>query len=177
MCRLEVKAIEAGNTKYFENVCNYIAKDCKCEKGYIGATNAYLPTNRSIMVEEISSQMNNDRIYHHQENSRLGLHLTVAFAPSECKSLNRRTILNIGYQLAEKEFPDCTTYFAVHDHSENLHLHMLVGTVKHSDGRMYACGPRGWRSIGHSVADFLKEYVPEEDIAELQFATPKKEKN
>ena len=76
--------------------------------------------------------------------------MTVAFVPSECKGLNRRAILNIGYQ--------------------------LVGTVKHSDGKMHACGPRGWRSIGHSVTDFLKQYVPEEDIAELQFATPKKEK-
>ena len=57
MCRIEVRNIKRENYKYMENTCNYVAKSDRCLEGYIGATNAFLPRNRSSMAKVILNQM------------------------------------------------------------------------------------------------------------------------
>lgn len=176
MCRIEMKTIEARDFRHLKNMCNYIGNDEHCEKGYIGATNVLLPTDRDKMAGSIYKQMREAQIYHNQENSRIGLHLIFELAPSECQHLNRRKILEMGYDVAEKEFPNCMTYFGVHDNTDNLHLHMMLSTVMLHNGKMYGCGTKGWRSIGYDVHDYLKQFVPEEDIGGLQIYDLDKDK-
>ena len=168
MCRIEMKTITARDYRYMKNECNYIGRNDHCIKGYLGATNALLPTDRNKMADSIYEQMRAAQTYHNQENSRIGLHLIFEFAPSECQHLDRKKVLGIGYDIAEKEFPNYITYFSVHDNKEHLHLHMMLSTVMLHNGRMYGSGKKGWRCIGYDVHGLLNQFVPEEDIGDLQ---------
>ena len=75
------------------------------------------------------------KTFYGKEECRLGLHFEINFAPEELKYLDEWKILGIGYWISETELSDCMTYFAVHDHSEHLHLGMLINPIYISVGK------------------------------------------
>lgn len=168
MPRISVLGVNEGNFSYIENTSKYVAREDKCLDGYIGATNVYLPNNRKKIAGSIVSQMMNVREFHSQMDSRLGIHVIFAFSPDECKYITKADLLSIGYHIAETEFSDCITYFAVHDHTDNLHIDMLIDTVKITDGKMYGCNLAGWRAVGNHLIQTLEEYIPKDKISPVQ---------
>ena len=57
MPRIGVKSIGRDNYIYFENCLNYVAKPDHCIKGFIGATNMFLPVARECHVSMIYDQI------------------------------------------------------------------------------------------------------------------------
>ena len=151
------------------HVCNYIIRPDKCEKGYIGATNACLPIDRRYMSAGIYNNLMNVAKFYNQEHTRLGLHIIISFAPSECNHLDRSKVLRLAYQFAEQEFPNYMTFFAVHDLTEQIHFHMIVSCVMLGSGKKFGIDSRGERAIGHKFVDLMKQFVPEEDIVPILF--------
>lgn len=168
MPRIEVKSIKSDQYMIYKNVLNYVAKDDRCIKGFLGATNLLLTQKRSQLNFAISEQVNQARKFYGQEDRRLGIHVIIAFSEEEVKYLNHMKILEIAYHVANTEFSGCMTYFAVHDHTEHLHIDMLVFPLNIHTGRMYGCQREGWNAIEIRLQDYLQKYMPEEAIGGFQ---------
>lgn len=173
MPRICIKSIKENNWSYYDNVLNYVAKKDKCAEPMIGACNVYMPINRKEIVPVIRMQFNEVKHFYEQENHRLGIHFEINFSPEELRYLDRKKILEIGYWISETQFKNHMTYFAVHDHSECLHLDMLINTVNILTGNMYGCGNAGWNAVANEIHEHLKLYVPDETIISRQITFPK----
>lgn len=170
MPRIDVKTIEEGNYVYFENCVNYVASAGHCIKGYIGATNMYLPHDRSDHLKAIGLQIEHARSFFRKNNRRLGIHIVFTFSPEETSYLSRRTLLSIAYYIAETKFAGCMTYFAVHDNTELLHIDMLLISINMNTGNMYACSKQGWNKIALNLQSYLKTIMPEDAVGGIQVA-------
>lgn len=168
MPRLEIKSIQEGQDTYLRNVLNYVAKWNKCNQGYLGAANLYLPQKKKELIPTIQQQNQELREFYRQENKRLGIHFIVAFSPEEAAYLTHMYVLQIGYFLAQTEFAEYMAYFAVHDHTELLHLDMLINPINIHTGLMFGCNRSGWYGIGSRLQEHLLRYMPEGAIRELQ---------
>lgn len=172
MPRISVKRI--NEKAHYNNTIRYVAKKEKCNKPMYGACNAYLPMKRSDMVTAIREQFDMSKVFYGKEDFRRGIHFEINFAPKELEYLDSQKILMIGYWISEMGFNGCQTYFAVHDHSDWLHLDMMINPVNIYTGMMYGCGKGGWNAIGYSLCEYLKNFMPEECIGELQVVYPDK---
>lgn len=173
MPRIEVKSIPAGNYAYFYNAIDYVARKDRCACKCIGATNLMLPDKRNKLNSFIESQVTESRAYFKQEDRRLGIRFVINFSEIELKYLNERVILEIGYHVAMTEFAGCMTYFAVHDHSDSLHLDMLIFPLDIRTGKMYGCNRAGWSAIETRLIEYLKNYMPVDAVGGFQTAFTK----
>lgn len=173
MPRIEVKSIQAGNYAYYHNALAYVARKDKCACKCIGATNLMLPNKRKELEPYIESQVREAREFFKQEDRRLGIRFVINFSESELKYLNERQILGIGYHVAITEFAGCMTYFAVHDHSDSLHLDMLIFPLDITNGRMYGCNRAGWSAIEARLMKYLENFMPVEAVGLFQTAFAK----
>lgn len=164
MPRINVKNIEANNYAYYKNALEYVARPDRCSSGYISATELYLPTERKYLVSTVDHQIQKVREYYYKTDKRLGLHLEINFSAEELKYLSARHLLLIGHHVATTEFPRCMTYFAVHDHTNLLHLDMLLVPINVQTGLMYGCNNHGWNAIEMRLRDYLHNFMPEETI-------------
>lgn len=90
------------------------------------------------------------------------------FLPSECIYLDAQKIIRIGYQFPCMEFPNCITYFGVHDHSEYLHLDMLLLPIDIYTGNSYGYSQNAWYKFGYDIRELMLQYMPEENISNVQ---------
>ena len=172
MPRISVKTI--SEMAHYVNTIKYVAKKDKCIKPLCGACNVYLPMKRSEIVPVIREQFDMSKDFYGKEEFRLGIHFEINFAPSELTYMDPWTILKVGYWISETEFNGCQTYFAVHDHSKWMHLDMIINPVNIYTGKMYGCGKGGWNAIGYRLCEYLKNFMPEECVNELQIVYPDK---
>ena len=170
MPRIDVKKIESKDYNYFDNCINYVAKEGHCINGFIGGTHWYLPPDRNKHVSALMTHIQTIREFYGKYDTRLGIHVVVTFSPEEVIFLNRRSVLEIGYYLAQTEFTNCMTYFAVHDHTDLLHLDMLIIPIDVYTGNMYGCGKAGWNCIMAKLKMFLHNYMPESVMGSFQVA-------
>lgn len=170
MPRIDVKTIGSAEYAYFNNCINYVAKADHCIKGYIGATNWYLSPYREEHVPLLMKHIENIRNFYGKHDTRLGIHVVVTFSPEEQAYLSRKSVLEIGYYLAQSEFTNCMTYFAVHDNTELIHIDMLIIPIDVYTGKMYACGKAGWNCIELKLKAFLQNYIPKSMIGSFQVA-------
>lgn len=173
MPRIEIKSIPEGQYPYYENVLNYVSKKDRCVQGYLGATNLYLPQKRRDLIPTLQEEIQRLREFYGQGDRRLGIHFIVNFSPEELSYLSPKQVLEIGYYIAQTEFADCMTYFAVHDHTDLLHLDMLIIPINIHTGRMYSCGRAGWSGIETRLQKYLLNYMPESAVGEFQTAFTK----
>lgn len=168
MPRITVKSIPKNKPWIYENVLNYVAKPDKCNQGYISATELLLPHTREEIVPMIGMQIETARTFYGKNENRLGMHVIIEFSPDELKYLSMLQILAIGHHIAQTEFVGCMTYFAVHDHTENLHLDMLLIPINIREGIMYGCNRAGWNGIETRLLTYLKNFMPEEAVSGFQ---------
>ena len=173
MPRIEVKSIPAGNYAYFYNAIDYVARTDKSGCQCIGATNLFLVDKRKELESSIEAQVTEVREYFKQGNRRLGIRFVINFSDTELKYLNERMVLEIGYHVAMTEFAGCMTYFAVHDHTDLLHLDMLIFPVDIRTGKMYGCNIAGWSAIEARLIEYLKNYMPVDAVGGFQTAFTK----
>lgn len=173
MPRIEIKSIPAGQEVIFRNVLNYVAKDDRCFQGYIGASKLCMPAERKEIVDNIQKQIQQLRVFYGKTDKRLGLHCIIAFSKEEMEYLTPWKVLEIGYYISETEFAECMTYFAVHDHTELLHLDMLVIPIKVCTGKMYGCPRAGWSGIELRLREYLLDNMPESAVGGFQTAFEK----
>lgn len=173
MPRIEIKSISEGLYSYYENTLNYVAKKDRCRQGYLGAVNIYLPQKRKDLIPTIREEIRRLREFYGQEDRRLGIHFIVNFSSEELVYLSPIQVLEIGYHIAQTEFTDCMTYFAVHDHTSLLHLDMLIIPINIHTGKMYSCGRAGWSGIETRLQKYLVNYMPESMVGEFQTAFTK----
>lgn len=170
MPRLSIKSVT--EKPHYTNTIKYVANREKCSQPIIGASNVYLPMERKDIVPAIREQFDAVKTFYGKEDCRLGIHFEINLSPEELKYLDAWKILQMGYWISETEFSDCMTYFAVHDHSDYMHLDMLINPINIYNGNMYGCSKAGWNAIGKQLNEYMKNYIPEEKIGKLQIAFP-----
>lgn len=170
MPRISIKSV--NSMVHYFNTINYVAKGDKCSQPMIGACNAYLPMMKHDIVPAIREQFDTAREFYGKKECRPGIHFEINFSPEELKYLDRKKILECGYWISETQFTGCMTYFAVHDHSEYMHLDMLINPINIYTGNMYGCNRSGWNAIMNSFIDHLKVYILDEKIISRQIAFP-----
>ena len=168
MPRINVNTITKGRMDYFMNTINYVARKDRCTEGYLGATNLYLPPKRSDLVPVIMYQIKGLWEFFNKHDVRLGLHVEINLAPSELEYLSKMQVLQIEYFVANAVCADCMTYFSVHDHSELLHIDMLVILIHLDTGLMYGCNKAGWHAIEGRLMEYLQNFMPESAVGEFQ---------
>lgn len=167
MPRLQILTKEKPRS--FFNTLNYVARPDKCQQGCYGMTNVYNDPSLSpeTVIENAAWTL---RDKYGKIDQRYAMHEILTFSPEECKYLDHKKVLEIGYHMAESAFPDCISFFAVHDHSNLLHLDLMVIPIDLHTGSNYDCGSAGAYHICSDVTSYLEKYVPKDKISKTRIA-------
>lgn len=65
-------------------------------------------------------------------------------------------------------FPNATVEESVHDHSEHLHLDMMIFPYSIYDGKAYHISKKSLYKIGMDIQKYLLKYVPQENMSQIQ---------
>ena len=160
-----ISRVDHNETAYM-NLLNYIRHPDKCTGGIFGATNVFIDPNASI---EQSVYMTAEYIRKRQScDTKLAVHLIIEFSPSELEYLDENKILETGYVISQLDMAECITFFGVHDHSEHLHLDMMICPYSIYTGKAWHLSKSFLWKIGLDIKEHLIHYMPEEAISKLQ---------
>lgn len=120
---------------YFEensipNVIHYIIKPEKTLHGFIGGYGVNL-LNEQSMIDSFLIVKN---IYH-KKNGRQLKHFIVSFSSAE--NITPILAYQLAWEIASLYSDKFQILFAVHEETQNLHIHFVVNTVSFVDGRMF----------------------------------------
>ncbi len=154
------------NEKAYYNLLHYVRGYEKCRKGYFGTSNVCVFPNATVEESvHYTAQKVREITYC---NVKLAMHLIIQFAPSELVYLDHSKVLEIGYFISLYDMPECITFFAVHDHSEHLHLDMMIFPYSIYDGKAYHISKKSLYKIGMDIQKYLLKYVPQKNISQIQ---------
>jgi len=111
---------------------SYIERDDHNICGLRGATGMEL--QRPRQMQKAMLQVKNEYL---KEGGRQILHLTVSFSKEEERIVNLRMALYMGYEIAGIFMAGYQTAFAVHDNTDDLHIHFIINSVSYEDGLKY----------------------------------------
>ena len=78
------------------------------------------------------------KIYHKEEGKQV-FHIIVSFEKSLCFTVDEA--MKMGYAIAEYWGYERQVVFAVHDDTQNIHIHMAINTVAFTNGEYKAYFP------------------------------------
>lgn len=94
---------------------------------------------------------------HFNKNSRIRLHhFIVSIGHWECSAPG--ILYCIGATICNQIGPEYQIAFALHEDTENPHLHFVFNAVSHIDGHRYRGGKKEYRELYHCVSRVLKEF-------------------
>ena len=141
-------------------VLNYIEREDHNICGLRGATGMEL--QRPRQMQKAMLQVKTEFL---KEGGRQILHLTVSFSKEEERIVNLQLAWRMGYEIAEIFMAGYQTSFAVHDNTDDLHIHFVINSVSYEDGLKYGvdrklCGLiRNW--VEKRVESIRSQYYPE----------------
>lgn len=128
---------------------NYISDWHKAKSGFVFGYNVLL-----VSPEAIAEQFQTVRQVFHKENGRLMRHFIVSFAEDE--PVDARVAAKFGLIIARYYAPKYQIVFAVHEDTENIHIHFILNTVSFVDGHKFNEGPAELRAF----IDYLNRLHP-----------------
>ena len=86
-----------------------------------------------------------------KEGGRQILHLTVSFSEEEEKMVDLQMALCMGYEIAAIFMAGYQTAFAVHDNTDDLHIHFIINSVSYENGLKY--------SVDRNLCGLIRNWV------------------
>lgn len=130
-----IKFVNEKYTSYkaMENLIFYIMAAKKTPNRIIGAIAVY-----PIEKEEIVRQFKQTQILHRNQKKNRALHIILSFSTEEAQWLTFKDYEKIGYSIANYYGKvNHQVVFALHEDTDNPHIHFAVNTVNYITGKKY----------------------------------------
>ena len=127
-----IKVVESGfkSQRDMMNLITYIISDEKHRlNGLVGGNMVFTGSEQSVF-----EQMMECKRYFKKANGRYMLHLVVSFSAYEMKYIDANKAYMIAMQIC-RFFQWYQSIFAIHQETEQLHIHIGINTVSFLDGR------------------------------------------
>lgn len=128
----------------FEIVERYIMDPSKAKSGYIGL---------EMLNEDIVGYMNIINAFYGDTNGASVVHFVLTFSPTEVS--DPKSAHGFAEQIADyigREYQVCC---AVHENTENLHIHFIFNTCCYLDGHRYGETEEENQSLANFIARIL----------------------
>ena len=127
--------IPKGNYKNKDAVSRVIDYICRLDKPeQVGGMGVF-----PLYVEDMVNQfLAVKRIYHKEEGKQV-FHIFISFEKSLGFTVDE--VMEMGYEIAAYWGYDRQVMFAVHDDTQNIHIHMAINTVAYTNGEYKAYYP------------------------------------
>jgi hypothetical protein len=142
------------NSDAVRNVCQYVCDYRHAMLGFIGGY-AVMPDTAILEMMTIKS------IYHKLDGKQIH-HFEVSFSPKEYISEEDAFIL--AGQIAQYYGNRFQILYAVHDNTDNLHIHFAMNTVSYIDGHVFSEGPDDFFRFKEYVDYVIGRYINENGI-------------
>ena len=142
---------EHCNVDAVSNLINYI-----CDWG----SNTYLG-GLAVSTHDVNSAIRDFLIVKnifHQNEGRQAIHFILSFNEEEEEIINADMALSLGYLIA-KHYNKYQVIFAVHNNTDNLHIHFVINSVNYIDGCRYAEGPDGYYRLKSHVDTVIENFL------------------
>ena len=142
---------------YFEenaisNTIHYIIKPEKALHGLIGGYGVNLLNEQTM----INSFKNVKKIYHKEKGRQLK-HFIVSFSTAE--NITPILAYQIAWEIATLYSDKFQVIFAVHEETQNVHIHFIINTVSFTDGHMFDNDLIQNTRIQQKTNQILQEYT------------------
>ncbi len=159
--------LKTANTKdkYFDNdskknVINYIVNEDKTPNNFIGS--------RGFKTDNYAEEMNNvSKKFNKTEGVQLR-HFIVSFTPWEV--CDPAVAYRIGNEICDYLGNEYQTVFAVHENTQELHLHIASNSVSYIDGHRYKGTRKEFYAMKNQINNILENY----DIKPVKYISNKK---
>lgn len=120
------------NKDAIHNVIHYINDSSKLIHNIKGALGCNYNSSQSITKDMLAVQS----CFNNKKGKRIN-HFTVCFSPTEEEILQIDDYLTIGYKIASF-FPDeYQIFFALHENTDNMHIHFAMNPVSFVTGKKF----------------------------------------
>lgn len=144
-----------GHRKYHDDaaldtVIDYCLKPAKTPHGFIGAYGVNL--HQAAFEMELLAE-----VFGKNRGLRLR-HFILSFSPTEAQSLGERvyeTLDEVARVVAGYYARNYQIIYAVHENSENPHIHFVMNTVSYTNGRKYGGKKRDY----YQFLDYIRTYL------------------
>lgn len=119
--------------KAMENLIHYIMAAKKTPNRIIGAIAVY-PLEEAAIVRHFKQT----QVLHRNQKKNRALHIVLSFSPEESQWLTFKDYGKIGYSVANYYGKaNHQVVFALHEDTDNPHIHFVINTVNNLTGRKY----------------------------------------
>lgn len=131
-----------------DTVISYIQQPDKTPGGFIGCI--------GVDPQNIPNSMRATAAYYKKDSGVRLRHMILSFSPYEIQ--NPETAYQIGCEVMAHIYGEYETAFAVHQDTDNLHIHFVFNSVSYTDGHRYS-GKRGeYYSLVEEIEQILRNY-------------------
>ena len=134
-----------------ETVVEYILNPYKARHGYIGG--GYVNMEN---VESIVGSMNKVAQEFGKVNGVQLRHFVISFLPQETR--DPYMVYQIGGQITMAICLEYQTVFAVHEDTDNLHIHLMLNSISHQDGHRYAGTRKDYYTLVNCIGKVLRQH-------------------
>lgn len=143
----------SSNSNFIDGIdftmLSYITDWYKCKSRYVFGYNVLLASPK-VMAEQFQIV----RQIFNKETGRLIRHFIVSF--SEYEPVDTVLAANLGLEIAKYYADQYQIIFAVHEDTDNIHIHFILNTVSFIDGGKFNEGPAELRAF----VDYLNRLHP-----------------
>jgi len=131
-----------------ETVIEYILNPMKAINGYIGG--CYVNPN------DIVGSMNDVAQRFGKTQGVQLRHFVIAFHPTETR--DPQLVSQIANEISMYIGQEYQTVFAVHENTENLHIHLMLNAISHIDGHRYQGKRKDYYILLNCIKHVLHQY-------------------
>lgn len=124
-----------------EDVSRYIFNPLKAESGLMGGIG---------VTSDIVGSMDEIAAKYNKTNGVQLRHFVISFPPDELDSPEE--VYKIASRIAQFIAQEFQVIFAVHENTENLHIHFMFNLISHRDGHRY----QGKKKEYYDLVNFIK---------------------
>lgn len=151
--------------KYYDeesktNVINYITNPQKTVSNFIGS--------KGLKSEHFSEEMQETSNKFGKNKGVQVRHFIVSFDEDEVN--NPKQVFDIGDRICDTLSDEYETVFAVHENTENLHIHIAMNSVSFVDGHRY----KGTRKEFYKMKTNINQVFKEHNISPVKYVSNKK---
>lgn len=136
--------LDSKNPNLISNEIMYILNDFKMKHGYWGGYNFL----RLMDVQDIIMQFNTPKNIYHKENYISIRHFVLSFSP-EFDDVTPYQAAQIADRIAEIFASEYQVIYAVHENTDNPHIHFLVNPINIHTGKLLNIGKATYRKSAY----------------------------
>lgn len=162
-----VKFVTVSNHTYYKNcgsikkLFNYIMKDKETGNTvryfgspYVGIATCDMAVNQIKAIKKYYKKTNGRQMYHY-----------VLSFPSVIKDAKK--VSEIAMEIALRYFNDYQTIFAVHENTDNLHIHFIFNSVSFATGNKWNMNHRDFYCLKHNIEEYANMCLYSNDLSIL----------